>query len=63
MDFSGHLTTGINLAINFDLEQWKIYTPKYNGNIDGGLSSKRYNKAARCFHDVIKKSTKVSWCL
>ena len=29
--------------------------PKYNGNIDGGLPSKRYNKATRCFHGVFKK--------
>ena len=34
----------MDLAINFNLEYGKIYTPKYNGNIESGLSSKRYNK-------------------
>ena len=50
--------TGIGLIINFDLA--KIYIPKYNGNIEVGLSSKRYNIAARRFHGVFKKETEVS---
>ena len=29
--------------------------PTYNGNIEGDLSSERYNKAARCFQSVFKK--------
>ena len=36
IDSSGHLNSGINIAINFDFVQWKIYTPKYYGNIEGG---------------------------
>ena len=37
-NFYGQLSTGIGLAINFDLVWWKIYTPKYNGNVlEGGL--------------------------
>ena len=54
IDFSGQLSTGINVA------QWKIYTPKYNGKIVGGLSSKRYNKATRYFHGVFKIQSEVS---
>ena len=56
IDFSGQLT-GIVLAINFQLVQSKLYTPKYNENIEGGLSFKRYNKEARRFHGVFKKET------
>ena len=63
MDFSGQLGTGISLAINFDLVQWKIYAPKYNGNIEGGLSSKKYKKATRHFYGVFKKETDFSSCL
>ena len=38
-----------------------MFTPKYNGNIEGGLSSKRYNKTARCFNSVFKEETEVFW--
>ena len=58
--FFGHLSTGIDLQCH---QFWpcivKIHTPKYNGNIEGGLSSKRYNKAARCFNSVFKEETEV----
>ena len=63
MDFSDQLSTRIDLAINFGLAEWKIVTPKYNGRIEEGRSSKRYNKAAKRFHRVFKKETEVSWCL
>ena len=53
--FSGLLSTGIGLAIIFDSVWWKIYTPKYNGNLVRGLPSKRYNKTARRFDGVFKK--------
>ena len=36
IDYSGQLSTGISLPINFDIVQWKIYTLKYNWNIEGG---------------------------
>ena len=39
--FSGHLSTGTGLAINLDLVQGKIYTPKCNGNIEIWLSYKK----------------------
>ena len=37
IDFPGELSIGIGLAINFDLVWWKIYTPKCNGNTEGGI--------------------------
>ena len=49
------------ILINFDLVYWKIYTSKYNGNIEGGLSSKRENKVSRGFHGIFSKETKVTW--
>ena len=58
--FFCQLSTVIGLAINFGLVQWKIYTPKYNGSIEGGLSSQRYNKTARRFYGALKKETEVS---
>ena len=63
IDFPGQLSNGIGLAISFDIVQWKIYTLKYNWNIGGGLSPKRFNKAATRFQGVFKKETEVSWCL
>ena len=36
IDYSVQLSTGIGLPINFDLVHGKIYTPKCNGNIEGG---------------------------
>ena len=40
INFSGQLRIGIDLAIDFDLVLRRICTPKYNENIEGGLSSK-----------------------
>ena len=37
------------------LHSEKYYTPKYNGNIEGSLPSKRYNKAERRFHGFSKR--------
>ena len=37
-----------------------IYIRKYNGNIEGGLSSKKYNKALKHFHSVFKKKAEFS---
>ena len=44
--FSGNLSTGTGLVINFDLVKWatKINInsyPIYNGNVEGGLSPER----------------------
>ena len=42
--FSGNLSTGTDLAINFDLVKYikKIYINlNYNGKMEGGLSPKR----------------------
>ena len=63
IDFSGQISTGIGRALDFDVVQWKIYTPKYNGNIEGGLPSKPYNKTAKRFRVIFKKETEFSWCL
>ena len=38
IDLPGQLSIGIGLTMSFDLVQLKIYTPKYNGNIEGGPS-------------------------
>lgn len=46
-NFSDQLRTGIGLSISFDRVLRKIYRPKYNEIIERGLSSKRYNEAAR----------------
>ena len=48
--FSGNLSTGTGLVINFDLVKCttKINInsyPIYNGNVEGGLSPERQNKA------------------
>ena len=43
---------------------WKIYTPKYNGKIKEGLSSKKYNTSLRfVFMVFFKRETEVgaSW--
>ena len=40
-----------------------MYAPKYNGNTEGGLSSKKYKKATRHFYGVFKKETDFSSCL
>ena len=42
MHFSGHLSTGTDLVINFDLVKCvtKNY-PNYNGKVEGGLSPER----------------------
>ena len=44
--FSGNLSTGTDLVINFDLAKWiaKINTnsyPNYNGKMEGELSPER----------------------
>ena len=46
MHFSGHLSTGTDLVINFDLVKCitKINInsyPNYNGKVEGGLSTER----------------------
>ena len=48
--FSGNLSTGTGFVINFDLVKCttKINInsyPIYNGNVEGGLSPERQNKA------------------
>ena len=47
---------------------WFFWSVKYwswycHRNIEDGLSSKRYNEAARRFHGVFKNETAFSWCL
>ena len=37
-----------------------MHTPKYNGSIEEGLRTKRYNKATRRFYGVFKKETEFS---
>ena len=60
--FSGNLSTGTGLVINFDSGKCttKINInsyPIYNGNVEGGLSPERYNIgiSKMSFHGVFKR--------
>ena len=66
--FSGNLSTGTDLAINFGLgkcitkNKYSIYL-NYNGKMEGGFSPKRQNISARCIFMVYSRETEASWCL
>ena len=70
MHFSGHLSTGPDLVINFDFVKCITETnlnsyPNYNGKLEGGLSLERENTeaSARCTSLVYSTDTEVSFLM